>query len=42
MDFHDWDNPPERIAIRDQLNQLGSELLKEYENFVRVIRANKK
>jgi hypothetical protein len=42
MGFHDWDNPPAKIAVRDRLNQLGSELLTEYENFIRVIRAKRK
>ncbi len=42
MDFRDWDNPPEKIAIRNRLNQLGSELLREYEKFIRVIRAKRK
>ena len=41
MDFKDWNNPPEKIAIRNRLNELGSELLDEYEKFVRVIRSKK-
>ena len=38
MDFSDWDNPPEKIKARDRLNKLGTDLLMEYERFVRVIR----
>ena len=38
MDFSDWDNPPERIAIRDRLNLLGSEVLERYEELIRVFR----
>lgn len=40
MDFHDWDNPPEKVAVRDRMNKLGSEVLAEYENYVRLLRKN--
>jgi hypothetical protein len=42
MDFKDWDNPPEKIAIRNRLNTLGTEFLNEYGDFVRVIRSKRK
>lgn len=42
MDFSDWDNPPEKVKARDRLNKLGSDLLSEYEAFVRVLRKKTK
>jgi hypothetical protein len=38
MDFKDWDNPPEKIAARDRMNSMSTEVLTEYENLVRIIR----
>jgi hypothetical protein len=42
MDFHDFQNPPEKLEMRDRINRRGNEVHDEYEKFIRIIRSKTK